>query len=192
MLTCDAPGSVGRRESETGTAVISRLRIGAGSAAPTTVGVGKSMRIFARFRDARTSDRVTPFVFLHNKRINPESSFASSASMLRLTLPSMKWTFHNSSRSRPCICSFESRWRVTDTGRRMGKHVIAVRRESVFAGTVNHDNYLKDETGGHGVSGLPGVEPSESRTFAGIAINSGRKPSYVFARARIGGSIRLS
>jgi predicted P-loop ATPase len=29
-----------------------------------------------------------------------------------------------------------------------GKHPIDVPRESVFAGTVNHDNYLKDETGG--------------------------------------------
>jgi predicted P-loop ATPase len=29
-----------------------------------------------------------------------------------------------------------------------GRHVIEVPRESVFAGTVNHDTYLKDETGG--------------------------------------------
>jgi len=29
-----------------------------------------------------------------------------------------------------------------------GRHVIEVARESVFAGTVNHDRYLKDETGG--------------------------------------------
>jgi predicted P-loop ATPase len=29
-----------------------------------------------------------------------------------------------------------------------GRHPIEVPRESVFAGTVNHDNYLKDETGG--------------------------------------------
>ncbi len=29
-----------------------------------------------------------------------------------------------------------------------GRHLIEVPRESVFAGTVNHDTYLKDETGG--------------------------------------------
>jgi len=29
-----------------------------------------------------------------------------------------------------------------------GRHVIEVARESVFAGMVNHDRYLKDETGG--------------------------------------------
>lgn len=29
-----------------------------------------------------------------------------------------------------------------------GRHTIEVPRESVFAGTVNHDGYLKDETGG--------------------------------------------
>jgi predicted P-loop ATPase len=29
-----------------------------------------------------------------------------------------------------------------------GRHPIEVPRESVFAGTVNHDTYLKDETGG--------------------------------------------
>jgi predicted P-loop ATPase len=29
-----------------------------------------------------------------------------------------------------------------------GRHVIEVPRESVFAGTVNHETYLKDETGG--------------------------------------------
>lgn len=29
-----------------------------------------------------------------------------------------------------------------------GRHVIEAPRESVFAGTVNHDKYLKDETGG--------------------------------------------
>jgi hypothetical protein len=74
-----------------------------------TAGTGKSIRIFARFSDARTSEGVTPFAFLHTNRISPESSLTSSASMLRLTLPSMKWTFHNSSRSRPCICSLESR-----------------------------------------------------------------------------------
>ena len=29
-----------------------------------------------------------------------------------------------------------------------GRHLVEVHRESVFAGTVNHDTYLKDETGG--------------------------------------------
>ncbi|HEY7338316.1 MAG TPA: virulence-associated E family protein [Bryobacteraceae bacterium] len=29
-----------------------------------------------------------------------------------------------------------------------GRHLIEVPRESIFAGTVNHDTYLKDETGG--------------------------------------------
>ena len=39
--------------------------------------------------------------------------------------------------------------RSTDRSRPpYGRHLIEVPRESVFAGTVNHDDYLKDETGG--------------------------------------------